>query len=95
MYTCVRARARPCAYVCVGVCGCMYTGAAALGAQVSARAAALGAAVSAQLVGSVNALALTDLQIIVFGNATGNHSEGRVLMLARVRKVTRDEEAVS
>jgi hypothetical protein len=93
MYTCVRARARPCAYVCVRVCGC--TGAAALGAQVSARAAALGAAVSAQLVGSVNALALTDLQIIVFGNATGNHSEGRVLMLARVRKVTRDEEAVS
>ena len=52
----------------------------------------LGTTATSSLIGSKNALAVTDLQLVLLGNATGNHPDGRVLMLARVRKIVRDDQ---
>ena len=68
--------------------------AAQLQTQLDSKLQVLGVPATASLVGSVNALAMTELQLVVLGNVTGNHADGRVLMLARVRKMLRDEQGV-
>ena len=66
--------------------------AAELQAQMDARMETLGTTPVISLMGSKNALVVTDLQLVLLGNVTGNHPDGRVLMLARVRKIVRDDQ---
>ena len=69
-----------------------HVAAAQLQTQMDAKLLAIEATPTVTLVGSKNAVVITDLQLVLIGNATGNRPEGRVLMLARVRKMVRSDE---